>query len=110
MGRHRRNEDPNMIVRERRVAKTLSLPRFIVDALDECKNPSAVVTEILRENITRIGNLTVEDAMKSRENTIKEIILKVSHEVVDESFKPKILQVVGDSLKAFSYELDNGQD
>ena len=110
MGRYGKDATSEEIEKNRRVPKTYSIPKYIADELDNCQNASALVTMFLEENIQRIGNLTLDTAIKARENRLKEEISKAAYDVFDESFKPIFEQIVIDTLKAYGYQVKTGDE
>jgi len=109
MGRRseRSSED---IERNRRIAKTFSIPTYIAEELSNCKNPSGLVTMFLEENAQRIGDLTIEDAIKSREVAIKETIRKASEEVMEKYFKKRFEKIVLNTLAEYGYKVKTEED
>ena len=105
MGRYTKETSPEDIERNRRVPRTFSIPTYISEELDNCKNPSAIVTTLLEENVQRIGNLTLDDAVRTREDKLKEEIRKAAKEVLETGFKIEFERIVHDALAAYGYQV-----
>ena len=105
MGRYTKETTSEEIERNRRIPRTFSIPTYISEELDNCKNPSAIITALLEENVQRIGNLTLDDAVKAREDKLKEEIRKAAKEVLETNFKNMFEQIVHDALSAYGYRV-----
>ena len=110
MGRYPKGTNPEDIEKRRRIPRTFSIPTYISEELDNCKNPSALMTTLLEENMQRIGNLTLDEAVKAREDVLKEEIRKIAKEVMEETFKPKFEEIVQDTLGAYGYRVKTGDE
>jgi len=104
MGKHKASENVNDIERNRKVPRTFSIPRYIDEELDNCKNPSEIVSMILAENSHRIGNMTLNDAARAREQAIKKSMEKVFDELIV-TWERRIREVTKSSLEAYSLRL-----
>jgi len=80
---------PKKILSEdlKRVTMSVSLPKYLVNALDELPNKSEIVTQILEENADRVlaGDLNLaSDYIQTRvRQEILEKISKVRYEIID---------------------------
>lgn len=90
--------------RHRKDTISISIPRYIKEKLEEIGNYSELVTQILEENIDRITEGDLDEAIRYREARIRNEVLEVlnaNRKVISED--DKISQLV-EALKDFEVD------
>jgi len=83
----------------RKVSKTLSLPKNLVELLDAHKNMSASVTEILEQHYERIGAGFYQDLVQRRKEKLSLIVESILKTRLPEMVRDCIEEAVDEYLK-----------